>query len=475
MSKAQSYFECVNCSYQSVKWVGCCPECKAWNTLDEISISKQESKFKTSTLQPDKHLHKLADIKMEEQARITSECTEWDRVAGGGIVPGSFILVSGDPGIGKSTLLLQISAQLSSKHSIIYFSSEESLSQVKLRFQRIQKTTPDNLLFSDQPALQSIIEICKAKKPTLVIIDSIQSIINDETNALPGTITQLKESAFRLMKLAKDNNIAIIATGHITKEGTIAGPKLLEHMVDAVFYLQKEDQWQTRTLRSIKNRFGSINEIGFFHMKGDGLQEVQNINQHLLEQTKHAPGSTLVSSLEGTRPIFLELQALTVPVKFGIPQRIITGIDHKHVVLIAAILEKYLHIPLSKHDIFFKISGGLKTKDQTCDLGIALALLSSYFQQSLPDKTIALAELSLTGQIKPIYNIDIHIKECKTFGFSNMIIAKDQVIQKQEISSVKRLTTVYELLQFFPEDTKHTTHNETSYHDKSLYNTSQHD
>ncbi|HSW75596.1 MAG TPA: DNA repair protein RadA [Candidatus Saccharimonadales bacterium] len=449
MSKSQSYFECLSCSYQTVKWIGCCPECKSWNTLDEIVTTKVETKYKAS-VQPEKHLFTLTDIQLEEQSRIVSACLEWDRVAGGGIVPGSFILVSGDPGIGKSTLLLQISTQISNKHSIIYFSSEESLPQVKLRFQRISKTTPDNLLFSDQSSLHSIIEICKNKKPTLVIIDSIQNILNEETNALPGTISQLKESAFRLMKLAKENNIAIIATGHITKEGTIAGPKLLEHMVDAVFYLQKEDQWQTRTLRSIKNRFGSINEIGFFHMKGDGLVEVQNINQHLLEQTKHTQGSTLVSSLEGTRPIFLELQALTVPVKFGIPQRIITGIDHKHVVLIAAILEKYLHIPLSKHDIFFKISGGLKTKDQTCDLGIALALLSSYFQQPLAEKTIALAELSLTGQIKPIYNIDIHAKECKTFGFTNMIIAKDQVLHKQDGPNIKRISTVHELLVFFP-------------------------
>ena len=455
MSKSQNYFECVGCSYQTLKWIGCCPECKSWNSFDEIATNKNTKKTTAATLHPDKYLHKLDDIQLEQQQRITSQCSEWDRVAGGGIVPGSFILVSGDPGIGKSTLLLQICTQLSEQHDVIYFSSEESLSQVKIRFQRTASNEKEiKLLFCDQCNLNSIIEICTQKKPKLVVIDSIQNVINDETNALPGTISQLKESAFRLMRLAKDNNIAIIATGHITKEGTIAGPKLLEHMVDAVFYLQKEDQWQTRTLRSIKNRFGSINEIGFFHMKGDGLQEVANINQHLLDQTKHAPGSTLVSSLEGTRPIFLELQALTVPVKYGIPQRIITGIDHKHVSLIAAILEKYLHIPLSKHDIFFKISGGMKTKDQTCDLGIALALLSSYFQQPLPAKTIALAELSLTGQIKPIYNIDIHIKECKTFGFSNMIIAKDQVITKQESPALKRLTTVHELLLFFPEATE---------------------
>jgi DNA repair protein RadA/Sms len=449
MSKQSSYFECLNCSYQTLKWIGCCPECSQWNTLDQISTFKTAKT--TFAMNSKLDVHTLDEISMEEQERIVSNCHEWDRVMGGGIVPGSFLLIAGDPGIGKSTLLLQISTQISDKHSIIYFSSEESLTQVKLRFQRVAQETPKNLFFSDHSTLNGVIEICKQKKPTLVIIDSIQNVINDSTNALPGTISQLKESAFMLMKLAKENSIAIIATGHITKEGNIAGPKLLEHMVDGVFYLQKEDQWQTRTLRAIKNRFGSINEIGFFHMKGNGLQEVQNINQHLIEQTKNAPGSTLVSSLEGSRPIFLELQALTVPVKFGIPQRIITGIDHKHVSLIAAILEKYLHIPFSKHDIFFKISGGLKTKDHTCDLGIALAILSSYFQQPLPEKTIALAEISLTGQIKPVYNIDIHAKECSTFGFKQLIVAKDQIIHHKEVN-LKRISTVHELLMLFPAD-----------------------
>lgn len=454
MAKSQTYFECLKCTYQTIKWVGCCPDCKEWNTLDEITTTKIASKVKAATIQSDKFLHTLDTITDTEQQRIISRCSEWDRVTGGGIVPGSFILLSGDPGIGKSTLLLQISTQIKDKHDIIYFSSEESLAQVKLRFERVQEQKINNLLFSDQSTLETIVEICKQKKPKLVIIDSIQNIISQANNALPGTISQLKETTFHLMRLAKENNIAIIATGHITKEGNIAGPKLLEHMVDAVFYLQKEDQWQARTLRSIKNRFGSINEIGFFHMQQNGLQEVVNINQHLLEQTKHAPGSTLISSLEGTRPIFLELQALVVPLKAGIPQRVITGIDHKHVVLIAAILEKYLHIPLSKHDLFFKISGGLKTKDQTCDLGIALAILSSYFQQSLPAKTIALAEISLTGQIKPIHNVEIHAKECKTFGFSHMIISKDQVINSQTDTKMKKLSSVYELLQFFPEENK---------------------
>ena len=452
MAKTESYFECVKCTYQAIKYLGCCPDCKSWGSFDEITTIKTAQKTKTVSINSDQYLHTLKSISLEQQARLTSACSEWDRVTGGGIVPGSFILLSGDPGIGKSTLLLQISTQINSTKTIIYFSSEESLAQVKLRFQRINQNNIDHILFSDVSILETITEICKQKKPVLIIIDSIQNILSQASNSLPGTISQLKETTFNLMRLAKEHNIAIIATGHITKEGIIAGPKLLEHMVDAVFYLQKEDQWQARTLRSIKNRFGSINEIGFFHMKQDGLQEVKNINQHLLEQTKTAPGSTLVSSLEGTRPIFLELQALTVPVRMGIPQRIITGIDHKHVVLIAAILEKYLHIPLSKHDLFFKISGGLKTKDQTCDLGIALSILSSYFQQALTAKTIALAEISLTGQIKPIHNIDIHAKECKTFGFSQMIISADQVITKGETPTIKRIASVYELLQFFPPD-----------------------
>ncbi|MBI2352620.1 DNA repair protein RadA [Candidatus Dependentiae bacterium] len=451
MAKPQSYFECIKCTYQTIKWIGCCPECKEWNSFDEIRETKVATKIKNSIIL-DHHLHSLEKISLDEQRRLVSACSEWDRVTGGGIVPGSFILLSGDPGIGKSTLLLQISTQIQSATSIIYFSSEESLSQLKLRFNRIQSQKIDHLLFSDQSNLETIIEIGKQKKPQLIIIDSIQNILSQSNNSLPGTISQLKETTFHLMRLAKEHMIAIIATGHITKEGTIAGPKLLEHMVDAVFYLQKEDHWQTRTLRSIKNRFGSINEIGFFHMKQNGLQEVSNINQHLLEQTKPAPGSILVSSLEGTRPIFLELQALIVPVKIGIPQRVITGIDHKHVILIAAILEKYLHIPLSKHDLFFKISGGIRTKDQTCDLGIALALLSSYFQQALPAKTIALAEISLTGQIKPIHNIDIHAKECKTFGFTQIILAQDQVISKGQSPTIKQLSTIYELLQFFPTD-----------------------
>jgi DNA repair protein RadA/Sms len=252
------------------------------------------------------------------------------------------------------------------------------------------------------------------------------------------------------MRLAKENDITVIVSGHITKEGNIAGPKTLEHMVDAVFYLQGEDRWQTRVLRSVKNRFGTINELGFFHMEHNGLQEVPNINQHLLSEVSYSPGSVLVSVMEGTRPLLLELQALTIASKLAMPQRVISGLDQKQVVLVAAILEKYLQIKLSTQDIFFKVSGGFKIKDSATDLGIALALLSSYFQQPLPEKSIALGEISLTGQIKPINQINTFTREAEKFGINQLLIAKNQTME-QTSCKLKRFHNVYELLSLFTE------------------------
>jgi DNA repair protein RadA/Sms len=250
------------------------------------------------------------------------------------------------------------------------------------------------------------------------------------------------------MRLSKENNITVIITGHITKEGIIAGPKTLEHMVDAVFYLQGEDRWQTRMLRAVKNRFGAINELGFFNMEQNGLQEVPNINAHLISEISHAPGSSLISIMEGSRPILLELQALTNASKLAMPQRVVSGLDPKQVILIAAILEKYVKIKLSMHDIFFKVSGGFKIKGSESDLGTAFALLSSYFQEPLPEKSIALGEISLTGQIKPINNIGHLIKEAEKFGITTVLIAKNQTIEKTSCV-IKRFSNVYELLSLF--------------------------
>ena len=459
MAKSSICFTCTQCSYQTRKWLGCCPECNQWDTFQEQATQTGVHKTRQSSgpaIAPLKMVHLDTVIALPNN-RMESTVKEWDRVTGGGIVPGAFIILAGDPGIGKSTLLLQVAHKLAQRYSVLYFSSEESLEQVKLRAQRLQCTAPQ-LLFSDQANLEEIIATAKHLTPDLIIIDSIQNCYATQSDALPGSINQLKESAFTLMRLAKEHTIAVLLSGHITKDGMMAGPKTLEHMVDTVLYLQGEDRWQTRILRALKNRFGAINELGFFEMQEHGLQEMPNINKQLLEEVSHSPGSVLISYMEGTRPLLVELQALTVPTKFSMPQRLISGVDPKQVILIAAILEKYLKIKLNGHDIFFRVSGGFKLKESASDLGIALALLSSYFQQTIPEKSIALAEISLTGHIKPINHINVHLNEAEKFGIVHAFIARNQKIEnfKPEGShcTLQRFTHIYELLSLFSPDTQ---------------------
>jgi len=445
MSKNKTSFKCTNCTYISIKWLGCCPECQEWGSLTEHTTNITTTKSHAHGHQPT--LVSLDCIETKNQPRVLSGIGEWDRVVGGGLIPGSLIVVTGDPGIGKSTLLLQVAYNIAQKKNVFYFSTEESLQQLKQRAERLN-TAHNSLLFSDAAELTSIIAAAQERKPDIIIIDSIQNCYINNAQTLPGSIGQLREAAFQLLRLSKEHNITVIITGHITKEGIIAGPKTLEHMVDAVFYLQGEDRWQTRMLRAVKNRFGAVNELGFFHMEHDGLQEVPNINAHLISEISHAPGSALVSIMEGSRPLLLELQALTNPSKLAMPQRVVSGLDHKQVVLIAAILEKYLKIKLSLHDIFFKISGGFKIKGSESDLGIALSLLSSYFQEPLPEKSIALGEISLTGQIKPVNNINQLVKEATKFGITTLLVAKNQTLEKTT-STVKQFHNVYELLSLF--------------------------
>jgi DNA repair protein RadA/Sms len=445
MNKTKTSFKCSQCNYITVKWLGCCPECKEWDCMVEntFSTALKNEKFHNNTIQ----LTSLSSIDVKPQPRVLAGIGEWDRVVGGGLVPGSLIVITGDPGIGKSTLLLQVAYEIAKTKTVFYFSTEESLQQLKGRALRL-KTTNENLLFSDTAELTSIINVAREEKPDLIIIDSIQNCYITDTHTLPGSVGQLREAAFQLMRLSKEHNITVIITGHITKEGIIAGPKTLEHMVDAVFYLQGEDRWQTRMLRAVKNRFGAINELGFFNMENNGLQEVPNINAHLISEISHAPGSAIISIMEGSRPILLELQALTNASKLAMPQRVVSGLDHKQVILIAAILEKYVQIKLSMQDIFFKVSGGFKIKGSESDLGTAFALLSSYFQEPLPEKSIALGEISLTGQIKPINNIGHLIKEAEKFGITTLLVAQNQTIEKTSCV-IKRFQNVYELLSLF--------------------------
>lgn len=450
MSKQKQWYCCSNCGYKSIKWLGCCPDCNEWNVFEEIAIVQSPvsvASARASHGGPTAVMTPLQSITHTTQKRMLTHISEWDRVMGGGIMPSSLIILTGDPGIGKSTLLLQISHNLAKQYRVYYFSTEESLQQILQRAQRLN-CTHDTLLCSDQANLETIIATAQQDKPDILIIDSIQNCYLNNAHTAAGSISQLREITFLLMRLAKENGITIIVSGHITKEGVMAGPKTLEHMVDAVFYLQAEDRWQTRVLRAVKNRFGTVNELGFFHMHEDGLQEEPNINKHLLSDHTHSPGSVLVSVIEGSRPLLLELQALTIESKLGTPQRVVSGLDHKQVVLIAAILQKYLFIKLTMHDIFFKVSGGVKIKGSSTDLGIALALLSSYFQQPVPEKSIALGEISLTGAIKPINHINILIKEAQKFGIEQFIVAKNQKIEKSS-GTVRRFGSVYDLLSLF--------------------------
>lgn len=459
MAKVKNSYRCSNCAYESIKWLGCCPTCSEWNSFVEHQpVSLPSFKSKTGSLGSSAassatplSLSMLQDIDIESQQRMRAQIKEWDRVLGGGILPGSFIILTGDPGIGKSTLLLQVADKLAQNNcKVLYFSSEESLQQVKGRALRLG-IEQSQVSFSDQACLESIVSTCDSVKPDLVILDSIQNCyLSLQSQLFPGTIAQLREAAFLLMRFAKTNKIAVLVTGHITKEGQMAGPKVLEHMVDAVFYLQGEDRWQTRILRSVKNRFGAINEVGFFEMQEEGMVEIANINQQLLSEVSVSPGSVLVSSVEGSRPLLLELQALCVDSKFGMPQRVVTGLDPKRVILVAAILEKYLHIRFSSQDIFFKVSGGFKIKESSSDLGIALALLSSYFQVPLPPKSVAIGEISLTGQVKPANQIGMCVREVEKFGLEHVLVAKTQQVKTS--CNLVTFGSVYELLRLFPEN-----------------------
>jgi DNA repair protein RadA/Sms len=449
MAKQKITFQCTECGYKSLKWLGRCPECNQWETLQEVLANASHqleamlgpAASRSTTMVP------LSSISGKTKERLLADVGEWDRVMGGGIMPSSLIVLTGDPGIGKSTLLLQIAHHLARTQRVFYFSTEESLYQVKQRASRLNCLTYE-ILFSDMADLAAIITIAHAEKPDLIIIDSIQNCYLSETHTVPGSVAQLRESTFQLMRLAKQHDITVLLTGHITKEGMIAGPKTLEHMVDAVFYLTGDDRWHSRVLRAVKNRFGTINELGFFEMKEDGMIEVPNINEYVLSDVSHSPGSALVSVMEGSRPLLLELQALTIQSKMGIPQRVVSGMDQKQVVLIAAILEKYLQVRLSAQDIFFKVSGGSKIKESGTDLGIALALLSSYFQQALPERSLALGEISLTGQIKPINHISTFVREAQKFGMQQLYVATPQKIEHCTIKT-KRFQNVFELLSLF--------------------------
>lgn len=417
------YF-CQNCGHESSKWMGQCPGCREWNTFVEESVSAKSAGKSIKKAQKQEPVS-LREIDLQEDERKTSGIAELNRVLGGGIVPGSLVLVGGDPGIGKSTLLLQVCQHLANrKAKVLYISGEESLRQIKLRAQRVGEIS-DSLLLLCETNLQAIREIIERQRPEVVIIDSIQTMYDEEISSAPGSVSQVRESTNVLMQIAKGLNIAIFIVGHVTKEGNVAGPRVLEHMVDTVLYFEGDRHASYRILRGVKNRFGSTNEIGVFEMCNNGLEEVKNPSEFLLSgKPEGASGSVVACSMEGTRPILIEIQALVCQSNFGIPRRTAAGTDFNRVNLLMAVLEKRAGMNMSSCDAYVNIAGGIKMNEPAIDLGIVLALVSSYRDLVIPDSMLVFGEVGLSGEVRAVNMAEQRVLEAKKLGFEAVMLPK---------------------------------------------------
>lgn len=419
MAKIKSVYVCSECGYESPKWYGKCPGCNQWNTMDEkISETANSAKVITSP----GHVMALGDITEDVERRISTGNNEFDRVLGGGIVIGSLVLLSGDPGIGKSTILLQICQYLGKKHKILYVSGEESANQIKMRANRLGVTT-DNLYILTQTNVSIIIETIKTEKPDLVIVDSIQTMVYDEVASSAGSVTQVRECTNIYMHTAKGLGIPIIIVGHVNKDGAIAGPKVLEHIVDTVLYFEGEKNYSYRILRGVKNRFGSTNEIGVFEMTSDGLKEVLNPSLMMISgRPANTSGTCVACVMEGTRPLLAEVQGLVCATGFGTPRRMSTGFDYNRMSMLLAVLEKRAGFIFSNMDAYVNVIGGLKLDEPAADLTVAMALVSSLKDKPVGDKVLAFGEVGLGGEIRAVNNCEQRINEAYRLGFEKCII-----------------------------------------------------
>lgn len=423
MAKIKTSYICSECGFESPKWYGKCPSCGEWNTLNEELNSQQTKNSFSNSFSTVNQVLALDDICGENDERIPTKIEEFDRVLGGGIVKGSLVLLSGDPGIGKSTILLQICQNLGSKgQKILYVSGEESANQIKLRAVRIGVTT-NNLFILSQTDLATIVECIKAEKPDIVIIDSIQTMVYEQVNSSAGSITQVRECTNVFMHTAKGLGIPIFIVGHVNKDGAIAGPKVLEHIVDTVLYFEGERNYSYRILRGVKNRFGSTNEIGVFEMTADGLKEVLNPSLMMISgRPKNTSGTCVACVMEGTRPILAEVQGLVCATGFGTPRRMSTGFDYNRMSMLLAVLEKRAGYFFNNMDAYVNVVGGLKLDEPAADLTVALALVSSLKDKAVDDKTIAFGEVGLAGEIRAVNNCEQRIAEAKRLGFERCII-----------------------------------------------------
>ena len=451
MAKAKkSVYFCQNCGHEESKWLGQCPMCKEWNTFAEekvVSIKGQKSSVEKQV-----QAVTLSSVTTDEDERMTTELVELDRVLGGGIVPGSLVLVGGDPGIGKSTLLLQVCQKLSAMNKkVLYISGEESLKQIKLRANRMGEFS-ENLYLLCETSLNLIQTAIEREKPDVVVIDSIQTMYNEEIGSAPGSVSQVRESTNVFMQLAKGMNIAIFIVGHVTKEGTVAGPRVLEHMVDTVLYFEGDRHASYRILRGVKNRFGSTNEIGVFEMRKEGLVEVENPSEFMLSgKPENASGSVVACAMEGTRPMLMEIQALVCKSNFGMPRRTAAGIDYNRVNLLMAVLEKRVGLPLSGYDAYVNIAGGIRMNEPAVDLGIIMAVASSYKNRPVSEDTIVFGEVGLSGEVRAVTMPEQRVAEAKKLGFKVCVGAEVSLksigkVEGIEVIGVKSVNQTMNLL-----------------------------
>ncbi len=438
-SKKSTVFFCQNCGFESAKWMGQCPGCREWNTFVEEQVStaalkKNGTQGSTARQKP----AVLSEITMEKEDRISTGMQELDRVLGGGVVAGSLTLVGGDPGIGKSTLLLQVCRNFSDAGAkVLYISGEESLKQIKMRAERIGSFN-DNLLLLCETNLSLIEDTIRSRKPQIVIIDSIQTMYSEDVSAAPGSVSQVRESTALFLQLAKGLGVSIFIVGHVTKEGTVAGPRVLEHMVDTVLYFEGDRYASYRILRSVKNRFGSTNEIGVFEMREEGLTEVRNPSEYMLSgRPKDACGCVVACTVEGTRPLMVEMQARVCHSNFGIPRRQATGVDFNRVNLLMAVLEKRLGLQMSGCDAYVNLAGGIRIQEPAVDLGMVMAIVSSFKNRPVDESTVVFGEVGLSGEVRAVSLAEQRLQEAVKLGFTTCVMPKANADMLKNTKSIK--------------------------------------
>ena len=443
-------FVCQECGYDSPQWLGKCPECGSWNSMKEFRMNPATQKIVNNRTGVEQQIkpQKLHEVAYQEKSRIQTNYSELNNVLGGGIVRGSATLIAGDPGVGKSTLLLQLALSLSSKSKVLYISGEESVEQVKMRAERIknqelriknQGKDDESLFLLSITDADAIVEQIVEMKPDLVVIDSIQTIESQNVSGLSGSVAQVRYAALQFIRCAKQYNIPVVIVGHVTKEGMVAGPMVLSHMVDTVLFLEGEKFAKTRILRSLKNRFGPVDEVGIFFMEEEGMQEATNPEQLFLTQAKEqVPGSVLVATLEGSRAFLVELQALAVTTRLPMPRRVVSGVDGRRVELLLAVLQKHYHLPVDTMDIFVNVAGGMKLSDPGIDLGICLAVYSSLKNIALT-RTVGIAEVGLLGELRVVSGLEKRVKEAEKLGFKNTITAKKYKTLQEVLNQFQKI------------------------------------